>query len=98
MGWGGYKPRKKTKEMLAIERRRELAKQFPGGIDELIALAAACRKKANKLPPAPHPDHEVIIDPAPSVIGPCQRHVASMKAWRAGAVVPPSKTSPGRSA
>jgi hypothetical protein len=44
-GWGGYQPRKKTKEQLAVERRRALPKQFPGDISELVALAAVCRKK-----------------------------------------------------
>jgi hypothetical protein len=79
-GLGGYQPRKKSQAELAVERRRELAKQFPGTLDELVAIAAKTGVKVKRLPPAPHVDD--IIAP-PSIIGPCQQHVAHMKAWRA---------------
>jgi hypothetical protein len=85
-GWGGYQRPKKSKEQIDLERRRELGKLFPSDISELQAIAAKCRKKPKKLPPAPHPD-DIITDPAPSVTGPCQLHVASMKARRAGTAV-----------
>jgi hypothetical protein len=51
-GWGGYQPRTKSQEQLAVERRRELAKKFPGDISELVAIAAKTRKKPKRLPPA----------------------------------------------
>jgi hypothetical protein len=44
-GLGRYQPRAKSREQLAVERRRALSKQFPGDISELVALAAVCRKK-----------------------------------------------------
>jgi hypothetical protein len=89
MGWGRYIPRKKTKEQLAVERRRELAKQFPGTLEELQAIAARTRVKVKRLPAAPHRD-DIITDSAPpSVVGSCQQHVAHMKAWHAA-------KSPGR--
>src|SRR5271169_1669407 len=81
-GWGSYQPRKKSPAALALERRRELGLKFPSDIDELIALAAKCRKKPKVLPPAPHPDDDT-PDLAPTVVGPCQAHVANVKAWRA---------------
>jgi hypothetical protein len=86
MGWGGFVRRPKTKSELALERRRELGEKYFSDIAELQAIAAKCRKKPKKLPPAPHPD-DIIADPAPSVTGPCQLHVASMKARRAGTAV-----------
>jgi hypothetical protein len=83
-GWGGYQPRTKSQEQLAVERRRELAKKFPGDISELVAIAAKTRKKPKRLPPAPHPDDITEqFDPVPSVVGPCQLHVAHMRAWPA---------------
>jgi hypothetical protein len=57
--------------------------KFPSDTAELVAIAAQCRKKPKRLPPAPHPD-DIITDTAPSVTGPCQLHVASTKARRAG--------------
>ena len=82
MGWGGFVRRPKSKAELALERRRELGTRFPSDTAELIAIVAKCRMKPKKFPPAPHPD-DIITDPAPSVTGPCQLHVASTKARRA---------------
>ena len=82
-GWGGFVRKPKSKAELALERRRDLGMKFPSDIAELQAIAAKCRMKPKKLPPAPHPD-DIITDPAPSVTGPCQLHVASMKARRVG--------------
>lgn len=59
----GATPRKKTKSELTVERRRELAKQFPGILEELQAIAAKCRMKPKLPPPAPRPD---AIDTAPA--------------------------------
>jgi len=64
-GRGNYTPRKKTKSELAVERRRELAKQFPGTLGELQAIAAKCRMKPKLLPPASRPDAIDIDPPAP---------------------------------
>jgi hypothetical protein len=86
MGWGEYVRKPKSPAELALERRRELGMKFPSDIAELQAIVAKCRKKPKKLPPAPQPD-DVITDPAPSVTGPCQLHVASTKARRAGLAV-----------
>jgi hypothetical protein len=85
-GWGGYLKPKKSKEQIDLERRRELGKLFPSDTSELIAIAAKSKVKVKRLPPAPHPD-DIIADPAPSVTGPCQLHVASMKARRTGEAV-----------
>jgi hypothetical protein len=82
MGWDTCKPKKKSTAELRLERRRELAKKFPSDIDELIAVAAACKKKPKKLPPAPHPD-DMAEFREPAIVGPCQLHVAHVKAWRA---------------
>jgi hypothetical protein len=81
-GWGGYQKPKKSKVQIDLERRRELGMKYPSNTSELIAIAAKCRSKPKKCPPAPHPD-----DIAPSVTGPCQLQVASMKARRAGTAV-----------
>jgi hypothetical protein len=84
-GWGSYQPRKKSPAELALERRRELAKKFPSDIDELIALAAKCAKKPKRLPYVPPVDAvNSAENSAEIVVGPCQLHVANMKAWRAG--------------
>jgi hypothetical protein len=86
MGWGGFVRKPKTKAELAAERRRELGEKYFSAFAELKAIVAKCRMKPKKFPPAPHPD-DIITDPAPSVTGPCQLHVASMKARRAGSAV-----------
>jgi hypothetical protein len=86
MGWGGFVRRPKSKSEPALERRRELGEKHFSDIAELQAIAAKCRMKPKRLPPAPHPD-DIITDFAPSVTGPCQLHVASMKARRAGSAV-----------
>jgi hypothetical protein len=86
MGWGGFVRKPKSKAELALERRRELGKKYFSDIEELRAIAAKCRPKPKKLPPAPRTD-DIISDHAPTVTGPCQLHVASMKAWRAGSAV-----------
>jgi hypothetical protein len=39
-----------------VERRRELAKKFPGDISELIAIAAKAKKRPKVLPSAPPVD------------------------------------------
>jgi hypothetical protein len=83
MGWGGFVRKPKTKGELAAERRHELGEKYFSAIAELQAIVAKCRMKPKKFPPAPHPD-DIITDPAPSVTGPCQLHVASMKARRVG--------------
>jgi ABC-type uncharacterized transport system auxiliary subunit len=79
-GWGTYQKRKKTQAELAAERRRELAKQFPATLEELIAIAAGCKKRPKKIPNVP-PD-DVTPDPDPAVTGPCQLHVARTRAYR----------------
>jgi hypothetical protein len=81
-GWGGYQKPKKTKEQIAAERRRELGAKYFSDIDELIAIAAKCRMKPKKLPPAPHPDDDLQAPPE-SLVGPCQSHVAAFRAMRA---------------
>jgi hypothetical protein len=86
MGWGGFVRKPKTKSELALERRRALGEKHFSDIAELQAIAAKCRKKPKKLPPALHPD-DIITELAPSITGPCQLHVASMKARRAGTAV-----------
>jgi hypothetical protein len=82
VGWGGYhprEPRQKSKAEQSVERRRELAKKFPGDINELIALAADSKVRVQRLPPAPHPDE--LPDPAPEVAeGPCQKWCSVRKA------------------
>ena len=83
-GYGG-----ESQEQLAVERRRELAKKFPGDISELVAIAAKTRKKLKRLPPAPHPD-DIVSDPEPSVVGPCQLHCEHFKAWRDAKVARPA--------
>jgi hypothetical protein len=85
-GWGGYQKPKKSKQQLDLERRRELGMKFPSDTAELQAIAAKCRRKPKRLPPAPYPD-DIITESAPSVVGPCQLHVASTKARRTGKAV-----------
>jgi hypothetical protein len=70
-GWGSYQPRKKTPAEPALERRRELGLKFPSDVEELIELAANCRKKPKVLPPAPHSD-DIIAESPPTVVGTCQ--------------------------
>jgi len=85
MGWGNYAPREKSNEQLARDRRRELVDKFgPGSLDELVQLAAKSKKKIKVLPPGPHLDDVAApAEPEPAVMGPCQVHVAQMKARRA---------------
>jgi hypothetical protein len=85
-GWGGFVRRPKSKAELALERRRELGEKYFSDIAELQAIAAKSRMKPKRLPPAQHPD-DIIAEPPPSVTGPCQLHIASMKARRAGTAV-----------
>jgi hypothetical protein len=81
--WGNYQPRQKTPAELATERRRTLVEKFGAGdIDDLIALAAKCKKKVKLIPPAPRHDDD-IPEPAPAFVGPCQLHVQHWKARRA---------------
>jgi hypothetical protein len=81
-GWGGYQKPKKSKEQLDLERRREPGKKFRSDTSELIAIAAKSKVKVKKLAPTPHPDDDLQAAPE-SFVGPCQLHVANMKAWRA---------------
>jgi hypothetical protein len=81
-GWGGYQKPKKSKEQLDLERRRELGKKFHSDTSELIAIAAKSKVKVKKPAPTPHPDDDLQAAPE-SFVGPCQLHVANMKAWRA---------------
>jgi hypothetical protein len=84
MGWGNYAPRQKSNEQLALERRRELGKQFPGSLDELVQLAAKCKKKPKVLPPGPPLDDVVApAEPEPALMGPCQEWTRHWKAVRA---------------
>jgi hypothetical protein len=85
-GWGGYQKPKKSKQQLDLERRRELGQKYFSDIAELQAIAAKSKVRVKRLPPTPHPD-EMIAVPAPSVTGPCQLHVASMKARHTGMAV-----------
>ena len=82
-GWVTYNE-KRAKKSNAAEplTRHELAKKFPGTQDELIELAARCKMKPKKIPYAPHLD-EMVSDPEPAFVGPCQVHVAHLKARRA---------------
>ena len=59
--------------------RRELAKQFPGTLEELIAIAAKSKTKVKKLPPVVEEPPE----PVEAFVGPCQQHVEHFKQYRA---------------
>jgi hypothetical protein len=82
IAWGNYAPRQKSNEQLALERRRELGDKFYSDIDELVQLAARCKKKPKVLPPGP-PLVDDAPEPEPEVTGPCQLHVQHWKAVRA---------------
>jgi hypothetical protein len=82
LGWGNYAPRQKSNEQLALERRRELGNKFFSDIDELVQLAAECKKKPKVLPPGP-PLVDDAPEPEPEVVGPCQEWTRHWKAVRA---------------
>jgi hypothetical protein len=91
MGWNGYQKPEKSQAELDVIRRHELGMKFYSDIDELVQLAAKSKKKIKLIPPAPHRDEDIAESREPAVMGPCQVHVAHMKAWRAakaaGAVI-----------
>jgi hypothetical protein len=82
IAWGNYAPRQKSNEQLALERRRELGDKFYSDIDELVQLAARCKKKPKVLPPGP-PLVDDAPEPEPEVVGPCQEWTRHWKAVRA---------------
>jgi hypothetical protein len=81
-GWGGYQKPKKSKQQVALERRRELGNKFFTPIDELQHLAATARVKVKRLPPAPHPNDVAPRESDAPITGPCQDHVDYFRAWR----------------
>ena len=84
-GWGGYQKPKKSKQQLALERRRELGNKFFTPIDELRQLVASARVKVRRLPYVPPEDPAVAsarTDPDAPVTGPCQSWVDGHRRWR----------------
>jgi hypothetical protein len=83
--WGSYVKTKKTKQQVALERRRELGAKYFTPIDELVSLAATAKVKVKRLPYVPPEDPVASppIDPGAPVTGPCQAHVDYFRAWRA---------------
>jgi hypothetical protein len=65
MGWGNYKPRKKTQAELDLERRRELGMKFYSDTAELVEIAAKARRKVKVLPYSPPDDIAEPRDPEP---------------------------------
>jgi hypothetical protein len=86
-GWGGCQKPKKSQAELDVIRRQELGQKYFTDIEELQAIVAKTKVKIKRLRPAPRPD-DVITDPAPSVMGPCQKWRENHRQWRSGAVVP----------
>src|ERR1700709_122736 len=83
-GWGSYVKLKKTKQQLALERRRELGNKFFTPIDELRQLAATARVKVKRLPYVP-PDEPLAspsIDPGAPFTGPGRAWVEGHRRWR----------------
>jgi hypothetical protein len=81
-GWGGYQPRAKSQEQMAVERRSALVAKFGAGdISELVAIAARTKKKPKMIPYSPPSDlAEPVCPEVPQ--GPCQDWVENQRAWR----------------
>ena len=85
VGWGSYVKPKKSKQQVALERRRELGNKFFSPLDELRQLAAIAKVKVKRLPYVPPEDPAVAsarTDPDAPVTGPCQSWVDSHRRWR----------------
>jgi hypothetical protein len=77
MGWGGFVKPKKSKQQVALERRRELGVKFFTPIDELVSLAATAKVKIKRLPCVP-PEYLASrppLYPGAPTTGPCQTWV-----------------------
>ena len=84
-GWGGYKKPRKTKQQIALERRRELGNKFFSPIEELEQLVAKSRVKVKRLPCVPPEDPAIAsarTDPDAPSRGPCQDWIEGHRRWR----------------
>ena len=81
-GWGGYVKPKKSKQQVALERRRELGAKYFSPLDELQLIASTARVKVKKIPCVPPQDPVVVRDPEAPLSGPCQTWVEGHRAWR----------------
>jgi hypothetical protein len=84
-GWGSYVKPKKSKQQVALERRRGLGNKFFTPIDELRQLAAPAKVKVKRLLYVPPEDPAVAsarTDPGVPVTGPCQAWIDGHRRWR----------------
>jgi len=87
--WGGAQNKK---SLMPAELRRKLGEKFHSSLEELVALARSAKIAPKIIPYAPPADAPVVAELEEPFVGPCQLHVANMRAWRdakaAGAAAP----------
>jgi hypothetical protein len=81
-GWNGYVKPQKSKQQVALERRRKLGERYFTPVDELLRIAATAKVKVKRLPYVAPEDPVVPRDPEAPTSGPCQTWVEGHRAWR----------------